>query len=377
MQTRSAIESVEPDDQALVVRWSDGRVSRFHYIWLRDNCTCNQCGTTETGARFLQLIDIPEDVSPERAELDEGSLAIRWRPDGHRSSYEPRWLREHCYSTEALSNERRVWGAEITEDLTHRSYTQIRDSEEERLELVEQIYRDGLVLLSGVEAARDATERMAELIGPVRAYSYEPAVSDLMLGQGLANSAAPLAPHLDEPFRSHQPGLVVLHCIAADAAGGGASLLVDGFKVAAVLREREPQAFDLLCRTPAGFRRRLEGGFDHYAEAPVISLDSSGEVSRFCFAERSAAPVRAPEHLIGPIYAARRALLTVMHDESLQAKIALRPGDAFIADNYRVMHGRTAYQGGRHLRHCHIDRDEAFSRYRMACRRLDRTPVHS
>ena len=100
-------------------------------------------------------------------------------------------------------------------------------------------------------------------------------------------------------------------------------------------------------------------------------------VGRFCWAEKSAAPVRAPEHLIEPIYAARRALLELVHDEGLQAKIALRPGDLLIADNYRVMHGRSAYRGRRHLRHCHIDRDEMYSRYRMACHRRGRTPVDS
>jgi len=60
---------------------------------------------------------------------------------------------------------------------------------------------------------------------------------------------------------------------------------------------------------------------------------------------------------------------------SLQAKIALHPGDLLIADNYRLMHGPTAYRGRRHLRHCHVGRDEMYSRYRMACHRRGRSPV--
>ena len=380
----------KPGSALLAVRWTDGEVGRFHHIWLRDNCTCSECGTTATGRRLLRLIDIPEDVSPERADVDDGSLAIRWRPDGHQSRYEAAWLREHCYSGRAAgagANRRRPWGAEITENLVYRNFGRVRDDEEERLALVEQIYRDGLGLLTGVEPEREAFEEMAELIGPIKGYSYEP-VSEITVepeaplpaadpySQRIAYSGGALTPHVDESFRGTQPGLVVLQCVTADPAGGGESVLVDGFKIAALLREHEPEAFDLLCGTAIGFRRAHEG-FDHYIEAPVFSLDSSGEVVRFCFAEKSAAPVRAPEHLIEPIYAARRALLTLAHDEDLQAKIPLNPGEVVIADNYRLMHGRTAYQGGRHMRHCHIDRDEMFSRYRMACRELGRIPVHS
>ena len=387
MERRATIASVESGDRTVAVRWSDGRVSRFHHIWLRDNCTCTQCGSTETGRRVLRLIDIPEDISPEWAEIDQGSLAIGWRPDGHRSLYEPAWLDEHCYSKEIPANGQKTWGTELAEDLTYRTYEQLRDGEEERLALVEQIYRDGLALLTGVEPTRMAFERTAELIGPIRPYSYEP-ISEIVvepeapisptapMGQRFAYTGAALSLHVDESFRGTQPGLVVFQCVEADVAGGGESVLVDGFKVAALLRELEPEAFDLLSRTATGFRRHHEG-FDHYTQTPVFTLDASAQVVRFCWAEKSAAPVRAPEHLIEPIYSARRALLNLVHDERQQARIALRPGDVLIADNYRVMHGRTAYQGRRHMRHCHIDRDEMFSRYRMACRRQGRVPINS
>lgn len=387
MERRARIESVECGDRILTVRWGDGRLTRIHYLWLRDNCTCRQCGTTETGARALRLIDIPEDVSPERAGVEDGALTIRWRPDGHRSRYEPDWLREHFCSGESAASTRRTWGAEIIEDLTRRACTEVRDSEEERLALVERIHRDGLALLTGVEPSREACEEAAALIGPIRSYSYEP-ISEIFvepeapiaaadpMAQRLAYSGSALSLHVDESFRGTQPGLVVFQCVEADAEGGGESVLVDGFMLAEVLNERAPGAFELLSRTATTFRRHHEG-FDYYTQTPVFTLDASGAVVRFCWAEKSAAPIRAPEHLIESIYAARRALLELVHDESLQARIALRPGDLLIADNYRVMHGRTAYRGRRHLRHCHVDRDEMYSRYRMACHRRGRCPVDS
>ena len=388
MENPPVIESVQSEERAVLLRWDDDHLSRFHHIWLRDNCTCDKCGTTETGARNLQLLDIPEDVSPEHTELDDGFLVIRWSPDGHQSRYEPSFLRRYCYSADRLSKGRRPWGAEITDNLNPLRYAQVANNEEECLYLVERIYRDGFVLLSEVETTHEATIRMAELLGPVKGYTYaqsseivfDPnALASIIdpVGQKLANFGTALAPHVDEGFRSNQPGLVVLHRVKAAAAGGGATLLVDGFKVATLLREREPELFELLCRTPASFRRRIEGEFDHYMERPHISLAANGEIMRVCLSEKSTAPLQAPEHLVEPLYAARRALVKLTHEKSLQAKFPLQPGQALIIDNHRVMHARTEYEGARHLRHCHIDHDEMFSRYRMGCRRLGRVPVNA
>lgn len=64
---RSPVDIIDVNESrtALEVRWRDGSRSRFPYQWLRDNCTCAECGTTVTGARFLRLVDIPADVRPE------------------------------------------------------------------------------------------------------------------------------------------------------------------------------------------------------------------------------------------------------------------------------------------------------------------------
>jgi gamma-butyrobetaine dioxygenase len=56
-------------------------------------------------------------------------------------------------------------------------------------------------------------------------------------------------------------------------------------------------------------------------------------------------------------------------------RICLDPGQALLIDNHRLMHGREAFQGERHLRQCNIDRDEAFSRYRLQCHQTDRTAL--
>ncbi len=107
----------------------------------------------------------------------------------------------------------------------------------------------------------------------------------------------------------------------------------------------------------------------------MFNLDAEGEIISFRFAERSAAPLVLPEELMRRVYAARRALLSLAYNPDYQIRIRLSPGDALLIDNYRLMHGREAFSGARHLRQCNLDRDEVLSRYRLLCRKLGRRPV--
>ena len=42
-------------DTTLEVIWENRQRSEFLFLWLRDNCTCPECGDTRTGGRFLRL----------------------------------------------------------------------------------------------------------------------------------------------------------------------------------------------------------------------------------------------------------------------------------------------------------------------------------
>ena len=48
-------------------------------------------------------------------------------------------------------------------------------------------------------------------------------------------------------------------------------------------------------------------------------------------------------------------------------------GEGILIDNHRVLHGRTAFDpaSGRHIRLCHVPREEFHGRLRELARRLD------
>ncbi len=166
-------------------------------------------------------------------------------------------------------------------------------------------------------------------------------------------------------FRDAPPGVILFHCLEASADGGGASVLVDGFNVAARLQDENPAAFDILSRVPLPHRRRIDGAADLRAETTMVGLDAAGAVTAFRCNERTMAPLELPEDQVKPVYDALQAVLALVYDPVMKIEFQLRSGEALVFDNHRVLHARTAFGGSRHIRQYHVDRDEVFSRLRL------------
>ena len=54
------------------------------FLWLRDNCQCDECRITETQEKQFLLHTVPIDISPDKVDMDGDMLLIKW-PDGHDS----------------------------------------------------------------------------------------------------------------------------------------------------------------------------------------------------------------------------------------------------------------------------------------------------
>ena len=57
-------------DDALEVTWYEGSVSRLPYLWLRDNCGCNECRVAETTEKRFILTQVPVNLRPTTGLLE-------------------------------------------------------------------------------------------------------------------------------------------------------------------------------------------------------------------------------------------------------------------------------------------------------------------
>ena len=357
-------------DRHLEIAWADGHHSTFHYIWLRDNCTCPECRHSN-GQCIIETSLIPPDIHPSSATLaGDGAVEIVWANNGHVSRFVPSWLRSNCYSAEEREKrrpQRKLWNAELLQPLPEASYRDVTSSDDAlRLWLV-MIADYGFAILRGVPAVSGTLVEVVELFGYVRETNYGRffEVRTIVNPNNIAYTALPLTVHTDNPYRDPVPTLQLLHCLSSSDIGGDTTV-VDGFCVASALRDREPDKFKLLTTIPV---RYLFSDKDTELEAEVtlISLSPRGEVAAVRLNSPTALPFDFDSDLMEPYYDAYRTFNLMLESPEFQIRFKLDPGDLYIVDNTRVMHGRTGFsgEGNRHLQGCYADRDSLYSRLRV------------
>lgn len=350
----------------VLVDWADGHNSAFHALWLRDNCDCAECRHA-SGQRLLDTSRIPADIAPAAVSSGSGRLEIEWANDGHRSTYAVGWLRGHCYAESERAKRRprpSLWGAELQANLPSATHAAVATDEEALRDWLTAIDRHGFALLRGVPVAPGEVTRVAELFGYVRETNYGRLfdVRAVVNPNNLAYTGLGLGAHTDNPYRDPTPSLQLLHCLSSSTSGGE-NTVVDGFRVAAALHSANPRGYDLLTRHPVRFRFQDEDT-DLTAEFPILALNPLGELVAVHYNNRSPEPFDVPPDEMELFYGAYRHFVTLLESDAFQVRFKLEPGDLFIVDNLRVLHGRTGFSaaGQRHLQGCYADRDSLRSR---------------
>ena len=316
---------------------------------------------------------MPSDLDAAWVSItSEGELRVEWQPGGHVSDYGSDWLREHrgvaqdrprCGSVVPAT-----WGAELSNAMPGADYDAVSGSDGALLHWLRQLREFGVAVLHGTPRQPQSVLALAGLIGPARATNFGEHFDVVSKPEPNSNAytALGLPCHTDLPNWERPPDYQLLHCLQ-NGADGGDSILVDGFRAANALRQREPAAYRLLTRFPIDFRFQ-----DHESDirfrAPSIGLDEAGAVAevRFNFAVMDA--IDAPPERMGALCRALRAFAAVIRDPALECRYRLSPGELLVFDNRRVLHGRAAFDpstGLRHLQGCYVDRDQLLSRIRV------------
>lgn len=183
-----------------------------------------------------------------------------------------------------------------------------------------------------------------------------------------------LGGHTDTTYFTDPAGFQAFHLLSHTDGEGGASLLIDGFRAAEILRKESPQAFDALCRIK--IRSHSSGNEDSHimpdCSYPVFTLQESrpGETVkvsqvRWNNDDRAALEPSDPNE-IAEFYAAARKWVQIIRRPESEYWEQLRPGrplskyfscvdlgswtlTPIVFDNWRVLHGRSAFTGKRHM----------------------------
>ncbi|KAM4602652.1 gamma-butyrobetaine dioxygenase isoform 1-T2 [Polymixia lowei] len=368
------------DKERLVeVEWEDGGQSLYPFTWLRDNCQCPLCTLQSAQARSLLLskLDIHTEIDTVRV-TDNNKVSIVW-PDQHTSEFDPEWLRKRCFSSaarqamqeELFINDRLYWDSKLC--IPTASFDEVLHDDETALAWILALRRVGTVSLKGAPVERGQVARLSERIGYLRLtfYGHTWQVLDKPEANNVAYTSGKLSLHTDYPALHHPPGVQFLHCIG-QAAEGGESEAVDGFYVAELLRQEDPEAFRTLTSLRVDF---TDAGMDYcdfmvQSKNRIIDVDCEGQVCRINYNNATRDSVLdLPLHQVQPFYRALKAYVDIMNRPENVVTYRMEPGDLMTFDNWRLLHGRKSYISSsdklRHLEGAYLDWDEVMSRLRI------------
>lgn len=372
------VASASIGDGVVRVEFADGRHREFHHQWLRHCCYCEVCGNPADGIRFATVISFDGDITPTAAHASDGDLQVTW-PDGHVSTYGPDWLRHHAYDDDDRDRRAgwrpRLWRSELASDFPTVEWSDASDGSAGTMRAYSMLRDFGIVRVSGLGTEPEQTERLAALVGPIHETTVYGRIYDVRaepVAKLGAKTGMPQAPHIDDAFYYSQPGIDVFHCLI-NTEEGGMSTYVDGFAIAASIEADDPDAYAALTTLPVAHIRRHPNEIDLRNRGPLISLDEFGRPAGIRYFDRALAPLDVSAGDVDRLYSAIRAYNQRMVSPEFAATIRVAPGDGMLIDNHRVMHGRTAFDPslGRHIRLCHVPRDEFHGRLRELSRTFD------
>ena len=353
----------------VAVTWADGRLSRFPALWLADNRP--ETRRSAEGQRLLDAVELPEHIAVRAAAIVAAGIEVTFSCFERATLFEPAWLRRHGLDPASRAERRReprLWDATLaTNPLPAADYSTVRSDKASLARWLGHVDRLGFALLHDVPAAPGAVCEVVGLFGYVRETNYGRLFDVVSVEEphNLAFTAMALGNHTDNPYRDPVPQLQLLHCLEA-AGEGGESVVVDGFAVAARLRQEAPEAFDVLARTKVPFRYVELGAVDLRHAAPLIELDVDGRLRTIRYNSRSIGPIDLDPDALPEFYDAYRRFGRLLHDPAMTVGFRLAAGDLFIVDNRRVLHGRRGFGGGRrHLQGAYADADSLASKLRV------------
>jgi trimethyllysine dioxygenase len=340
---------------------------RFSPFWLRDHCHARESLHPDTLQRQVDTFAIPPDIAPERIDVDarDGVLRIVWKHDGSTSV----WPAEFLWSVaqgRSRSPRRRLWDREsLAGAFPSMSHEEIMSGDAGLLKWLSKVDEYGFALATGVPVSVDATRELATRVGYVRETIFG-GMWDFTANLAFKDTAytsQAIGPHTDGTYSFDSPGFQMFHCLQFDGTGGD-STLVDGFKVADDILRTDREALEVLSsvKVPAQY---LGDGVHLRAEHPIIGLDAHGEPAQIAYNNYDRAPFNLPSGRMSLFYRALKIFNGMVNDPANEITMRLAPGTALLFDNWRLLHGRRAYQGYRRLCGAYLNKEDFDSKLRV------------
>ena len=357
------------------VYFSNGNIkSEIHPFWLRERVDGEEFLDKKTQQRLFDPTSLNSEIKINKASINNNFLEINFN-DGVNSKLDIKKLTLEFSNKDILLKtiQKIKWDSTL-KDIKNFEYKENFFESREMYDLLISFYKYGFVIIKNVPTDNNFIVKFANSIGSVRRTNFGEYfnVKSKIDPNDLAYTSMQLSPHTDNPYRNPVPCIQLLHCIINEV-NGGFSTLVDGFTVCEDLKKNNPDYFKVLNEIKVKFKFiDKDVVLEDWSE--LIKLNDDGTFKQVRFSPRlDFVPILNKDQL-DFYYKARKKLSEMYNSKKYRIEFKLEPKDLIMMDNYRLLHGRTAYEtseGNRFLQGCYIDYDSTEGKLKHLKRKFE------
>ena len=353
-----------PDD--LHVYFNNEREEIYPNIWLRDHARDEENWDKRSNQRKTFTATLDFKLKIKSAEiLDNGkSIKIIW-PDLEKPvTYSYEFLFNNSLNNKSKIDSLKLWKENDLDDQIYIDFETVQSNEGYK-KFLKNLYQYGFSVVQNCKTEMSSVENIVNKIGYVR-NSIFGGLWSFESNEDKADSAytqEELRPHTDATYSNDAPGLQLLLCCDYKAKGGD-SIMVDGFKIAEIIKKDNKELFEILSTINVKGSYIGDGVFLE-AERPIFNLNSKKELFQVSFNNYDRAPFRFEKDLTIKFYEAIRTFDLMANSKEYQWRHILKPGELLIFNNWRVLHGRGSFDGTRKISGCYINKEDFDSSCRM------------
>ena len=353
---------------------NDNIKSEIHPFWLRERVDGEEFLDKKTQQRLFDPTSLNSEIKINKASINKNFLEINFN-DGVNSKLDIKKLTLEFSNKDILLKtiQKIKWDSTL-KDIKNFEYKENFFESREMYDLLISFYKYGFVIIKNVPTDNNFIVKFANSIGSVRRTNFGEYfnVKSKIDPNDLAYTSMQLSPHTDNPYRNPVPCIQLLHCIINEVSGGF-STIVDGFTVCEDLKKNHPDYFKVLNEIKVKFKFiDKDVVLEDWSE--LIKLNDDGTFKQVRFSPRlDFVPILNKDQL-DFYYKARKKLSEMYNSKKYRIEFKLEPKDLIMMDNYRLLHGRTAYEineGNRFLQGCYIDYDSTEGKLKHLKRKFE------
>ena len=360
------IKKIEVLTDDLHVYFNNERHEIYPNIWLRDHAKDDENWDKRSNQRKTFTANLDFNLKIKNAEIIENGKHIKvlW-PDLQKPvTYSYEFLSNNSLNNKSKTNSLKLWKKNELSDQIFIDFETIQ-SDEGFKKFLKILYQYGFSVVKNCKKEMSSVENIAKKIGYVR-NSIFGGLWSFESNEDRADSSytqEELRPHTDATYSNDAPGLQLLLCCEYKAKGGD-SIMVDGFKIAEVIKRENKELFELLSTINVKGHYIGDGVFLE-AERPIFNLNSKNELFQVSFNNYDRAPFRIEKDLTIKFYEAIKKFDLIANSKEYQWKHILKSGELLIFNNWRILHGRSSFNGTRKISGCYINKEDFDSSCRM------------